>query len=104
MRGDDFVPCNCNKCYFCVNGHYTSGIAHTRRKRAAAVPIIEYKCNTCIRTEECLIERVNLGKGSSYCKMCYRLQDECLTGPEKWKECRSSRCGCVIYKDMICTE
>ena len=31
VRQMNFVPCDCEKCYFCVNGH-TTGIAH-RRKR-----------------------------------------------------------------------
>jgi len=68
MHVDDFVPYNCNKCYFCVNGH-TSGIAHAQKKRAAAAPIIEYKCKTRVRTKECLTEHVDLGVESCYCRM-----------------------------------
>jgi len=102
MRGDDFVPCNCNKCYFCVKGH-TSGIAHAQKKRAAEAPIVEYKCKTRIRTKECSTERVDLGVGSCYCRMCYRLQQD-GTIMEKRKQSNNSRMGCVICRERVCAK
>ena len=66
MHVVEFVPCECNQCYFCIHDH-TSGVAHVGSKRAAK---ILYKCNTRVKTEECLMD---LGKGGSYCKTCYRL-------------------------------
>ena len=32
MRTGEFIPCDCKKCYFCLNGH-TTGIAHAGRKQ-----------------------------------------------------------------------
>ena len=32
MRQKDFVPCNCEGFYFCLNG-FTTGVAHKQRKR-----------------------------------------------------------------------
>ena len=38
IRQGPFVPCECERCYFCLKG-YTSGIAHKMTKTV----VIEYK-------------------------------------------------------------
>ena len=68
MHTGVFIPCNCKKCYFCLNGH-TSGIDHANQKR---LPVVEYKCGTRVKTKKCSVVRVDLCKGGSYCRMCYR--------------------------------
>ena len=62
VRVGELVPCNCNKCYFCING-YTSGIAHKKRARVTVV----YKCNTRVKTDKCTEMRVNLNMGGDVC-------------------------------------
>ena len=73
VRTGEFYPCNCKKCYVCINGH-TTGIAHAGKKQSAQKMI--YKCGTRAKTHECGTVCINLGKGSKYCKMCYRLQGD----------------------------
>ena len=36
MRQGLFVPCNCEACYFCKNGH-TAGIAHRKGRQKVKV-------------------------------------------------------------------
>ena len=98
MRTGDFIPCNCKKCYFCLNGH-TSGIAHANRKRP---PVVEYKCGTRVKTKQCSVVRVDLGMGGSYCRMCYMNTEMTGSTAEKKKKCRTSRLGCVICREVIC--
>jgi hypothetical protein len=72
MRQDPFVPCDCNKSFFCLNG-ITTGIAHPPKKTSKVV--VEYKCRTRVTTNKCSDVRVSLGMESgSYCRMCYRKQ------------------------------
>jgi hypothetical protein len=59
MRAGGFVPCDCKRCFFCINGH-TSGIKHAGDKRRSVV----YKCSKRARTVKCTTVRVNIGKGS----------------------------------------
>ena len=61
IRVGELVPCNCKKCYFCING-YTSGIAHKKRARVT----VEYKCNTRMKTEKCTDHRVNIATSGAY--------------------------------------
>ena len=78
MKKDAFIPCDCNKCYFCLNDH-TLGIAHAPQKRKAHRPTaIVYKCNTRQKVETCndVTEKVDIMKGGDYCKMCYRKQSK----------------------------
>ena len=83
IRVGALMPCNCNKCYVCING-YTSGIAHKKRARVS----VEYKCNTRMKTDKCSEERVNLNNGCDYCKMCFRMRDVGLTVTQKRKLCK----------------
>ena len=89
MRTGDFIPCNCKKCYFCLNEH-TSGIAHENRKR---LPVVEYKCGTRVKTKKCLVVRVDLGKGGSYCRMWYRNTGITTSTAEKKNKYNMSRLG-----------
>ena len=97
VRVGGFVPCNCNKCNFCING-YTNGIAHRKRECV----IVEYKCNTRMKTDKCTKKRVNLNNGCDYWKMCHRMQDVGLTATQKRKLCRSVRLGCPICQEHVC--
>ena len=83
-------------CYFCKNGH-TTGIAHKRRKETTV-----YKCGTRVTNDECSVKRVGLGKGSNYCRMCYRKQDASWSFEQKKEKCRNSTMGCKICQEPIC--
>ena len=98
MRAGGFVPCDCNRCFFCINGH-TSGIKHAGDKRRSVV----YKCGKRARTVKCTTARVNIGKGSKYCKMCFRKQGDEGTAAQRKKKCKFSRCGCPVCEEHICT-
>ena len=50
VQQNNFVPCNCNKCFFCLNG-ITTGIAHPPTKKAKVT--VEYKCGTRVTTNKC---------------------------------------------------
>ena len=68
--------------------------------------IVEYKCGTRVKTDQCTNVWVSLGMElGTYCQMCYRkkLTTE-LTAKERKKTCRTSRLGCAICKEPICTE
>ncbi len=69
MRQDPFVPCDCGKCFFCLNG-ITTGIACPPSKKAKVT--VEYACGMRVTTNKCTDEWVNLGMLSgSCCWMCY---------------------------------
>jgi hypothetical protein len=103
MRQNHFVPCDCNKCFFCLNG-ITIGIAHPPTKKAKVT--VEYKFGTRVTTNKCTDVRVSLGMVSgSYCRMCYRKQLTTeLSANERRKTSRTSAIGCPICKEPICTE
>ena len=63
MRSGGFVPCDCNKCFFCINKH-TCGIQHVRDKRRSVV----FKCGKRARTTKCTAVCVNIEKGSKTAK------------------------------------
>jgi hypothetical protein len=105
MRQSEFVPCDCEKCFFCLHG-LTTGIAHPKNERVT----IEYACGSRRRTNKCSTERVLLKKkngddmvNSVYCRMCYRKQDNDEIETEvKKSRCRKSKFGCVQCKEPIC--
>jgi hypothetical protein len=103
MRQDPFVPCDCGKCFFCLNG-ITTGIAHPPTKKAKVT--VEYKCGTRVTTNKCTDVRVSLGLSSGkYCRMCYRKQLTTeLSAKDRQQRCRTSRMGCPICKEPICKE
>jgi hypothetical protein len=103
MRQNHFVPCNCNKCFFCLSG-ITTGIAHPPTKKAKIT--VDYKCGTPVTTNKCTDVQVSLGMQSGiYCHMCYRKQLTTeLSAKERKKTCRTSAMGCAICKESICKE
>ena len=99
MRASGFVPCDCKKCFFCLNGR-TSGIRHARDETVT----VEYKCGTRKRTKKCSRDRVDLQKGGSYCRMCFRASWNTEgTAAQRRRKCNSSRLGCPVCKEHICT-
>ena len=96
MRAEGFVLCNCKKCFFCINDH-TSGIKHGKKR-----PTIVYRCGKRARTSKCSAVRVNIGKSSKYCKICFRKQGDEGTVGQRKKKCRSSCLGCPICEEHIC--
>ena len=98
MRQGDWVPCDCNKCFFCLNGH-TTGIAHKQKRQKVD---IEYKCGSVLNTDKCNVDRIGLKKGSSFCRMCYRNQPLELDSKTKKKNCKSSTMGCLQCQEHIC--
>ena len=59
MRTESFLPCDCKRCFFCLNGH-TNSIQHAGVKR----PIIQFNYGKRARTAKCTEVRVNIGKNS----------------------------------------
>ena len=97
MRAEGFVPCNCKNCFFSINSH-TSGIKHAGEKR----PTVVYRCGKRAQTIKCSTVRVNIGKGPTYCNMCFRKQRDEDTAGQRKKKCRSSRLGCPICEEHVC--
>ena len=98
MRQDSFVPCGCKKCYFCLNGH-TTGIAHKAKKQK--VKVVEVRTGLVTWTEQCTTKRVNLNRGCSYCRQCYRnlegatdKKGNLLDRDQTVKEYKMSTMGC----------
>jgi hypothetical protein len=103
MRQDPFVPCDCGKCFFCLNG-ITIGIGHQSSKKAKVT--VEFKCGTCLKTNKCIADRVSLGmKLGGYCRMCYQKQ-ACtdLKANNRIPRCRTSAIECAVCKEPICKE
>jgi hypothetical protein len=103
IRQTAFVPCDCDKCFFCLN-KFTNGITH-RWKKEAKVTVM-YVCGTRVRTDKCTSNRVNLGLVAvRYCRMCYRTQlNTELSSKERKKTCRTSKMECPICMEPICKE
>jgi len=99
MRKDTFIPCDCKKCYFCQTGHTGTVRGVDTKKRKA---VFHYKCGGRRVTEGCTEERVDLGLGSLYCKMCYRTAPGTLSAKDKRKLCKTSRLGCNQCREAIC--
>ena len=98
MRQNSFVPCDCEKCFFCLNG-LTNGIAHKSKKRKVT---INY-AGSRITTDKCTTKRMNFGmKNSDYCRMCYRKQDDSLSSVAKKDRCKTSILGCPQCHEPIC--
>lgn len=63
-----WIPCECKKYFFCLNG-LTSGIAH--KTRTTVTTFVQHD-NTRVKTKGCTDERVNLERGNQHCRQCYR--------------------------------
>ena len=100
MRRDVFIPCDYKKCYFCQTRH-TGIVRGVDTKQWKAV--FHYKCGGRRVTEGCTEERVDLGIGGSYCRMCYRNATGTLSAKDKRKLCMTSMLGCNQCQETICT-
>jgi hypothetical protein len=105
MRRSEFVPCDCEKCFFCLH-NLTTGIDHKRKKVT-----IQYACGSRRRTKKCTTARVLLKKKNgedmkwkTYCKMCLRNQpkNDGYTAIERQKRCNKSMWGCAQCQEPIC--
>ena len=101
MQKDMFVPCNCKKCFFCQCGvtGVVSGVPREGVKRKA---VFHFKCGARKVTKGCTEVRVDLDKGASYCRMCYRNAPCTLSAKDKRKLCKGSRLGCNQCREPIC--
>ena len=97
MRKGAFKPCECKMCFFCVKG-LTNGITHCPSKTGKVE--VQYKCGTRVKTNQCMGERVDLGLGCSYCRMCYRKLLGTTASEQRAvvrkRMCRASRMGGMI--------
>jgi len=100
VRTGAFKPCDCKKCFFCLQGH-TNGNTYCSRKQAKVT--VEYKCGMWVKTNKCTNVRLSLGLESGwYCGMCYRKQlTNELSAKERKKACISSQMGCLICKEYL---
>jgi hypothetical protein len=104
MRQKDFVPCECQVCFFCING-FTNGIGHRKKKTRT---IFVQHDNSWTLTKHCTEKRVKLNKGSGYCRMCYRKQvngteeERARSRDEKTDLCKWSTMGCPSCDEQIC--
>ena len=104
MRQTDWLPCECGKCFFCLNG-LTNGIGH-RKKRTRTI-FVQHD-NSRTMTTDCTTKRVGLKRGSQHCRMCYRKQcngteeERARSKLEKQKACNSSTMGCPSCDELIC--
>ena len=79
-----------------MNG-MTSGIDHSPTSRKEKKRKRDEKV--------CSIERVDLGRGGSYCRPCYRKQSNMSeTHTQKRKGCSSTRLGCKGCEEFVCAQ
>ena len=90
IRQIDFVPCDCEKCYFWLNRH-TTGINHKMKRKKI---VTEHKCWMRVTSEDCTEKCVSLKHLSGYCRMYYRKQDEILINKCKRRLYNTSSMGC----------
>ena len=104
MRQTSSIPCNCEMCYFCING-YTSGIAHAGDKCTPDRMSIGGKK---VKVDKCTEERVTLlkyEKLSDYCRMCYAgFKENGMNAKEKRNAANKSSKKCGYCKVLICEE
>ena len=85
IRQDSCIACNCEKCYFCLNG-LTNGTGHIKKHKASTVMI--HPNNSRTVTKGCTGSHVNSQRGVQYCKSCVR---KLCNGTEKGKESKRQR-------------
>ena len=96
MRQKAFVPCACKKCFFCKMNK-TNGMEHKPKSRVEAKRKRDEKV--------CTIDRVDLGRGCSYCRPCYRNHSNTSeTHSERRKACSSTRLGCKGCDEFVCAK
>ena len=102
VRKQNYVPCGCGICFFCVCGK-THGIDHLAKgKKRASHFAVKGKC---------VVKRVSIGNTSQCCGVCYKSIKEAnpnLKGAQVQKLCRNSRLGCPGCNDgrgeYVCKE
>ena len=104
IRQRDFVPCDCEKCYFCKN-NYTNGIAHADRM------IVEYgdsssgkrKRNvTDCDAERETIERLSKGQKCIVCMNALKISHPQLNYDGRRKLAKTSTKGCRLCDQPVC--
>ena len=104
MRQTAWVPCNCQECYFCING-LTTGIDHKKRKERVSVVYAQKNKRVKMTTCADVAVRVKLAKYAKgrgrYCGMCYRNQPGKCSATKK-KKCRRSYMGCPFCEEPVC--
>ncbi len=98
LRQTSFIPCDCKKCFFCLN-KLTNGIHHRPKTNV----VIHHSDGSKTKTTACTSTAVRIMKNSSYCRMCYRkLAGIDLSAAEKKKKCKKSSMGCAQCREPIC--
>ena len=96
MRQSKFIPCDCTKCFFCLND-LTNGIFHKPEKKV----VIHHSDGKKINTTRCTDEQVVICNRGNYCKMCYRKKDEGLLKETKRAGYKQSKLVCPSC-DEVC--
>ena len=91
------IPCDCNKCLFCLHS-LTTGIDH-KRKRRTVTHFVQHD-HTRTKTVDCTDRHVNLQRGSDCCMQCYREREG--TREQKLKGISKSCKGCPSCNEHIC--
>ena len=82
MHNRACVPCDCNECYFCING-ITSGVAHRSKKSKLVLHYKSARSGQTVQTDKCVDVPVNLEKGCCYCKQCMgKMKGKVLLGKD----------------------
>jgi hypothetical protein len=105
MRCIFHVPCDCRMCFFCEHG-LTSGIVHKHELENARVTVVTHKDNSTSKVKGHTPFRVDLQKGSSYCRQCLKKlrktsEGKKLKSKEAQWQCRDSRMGCAACDEHI---
>ena len=98
MRQKGLKPCECNQCFFCLNG-MTNGIHH-KQKVTVVSPGGRKKRDLDVK--QCSSELQRIRDKSKYCRMCYRNQPAGLSIKKKKESCTASRFGCPSCDEPIC--
>jgi hypothetical protein len=70
IRQHAFIPCDCNNCFFCPKG-LTTGIEH-KKPEVTKMVFIQHDNSHTVVTKGCTDKQVDLTRGGSYCRMCFR--------------------------------
>jgi hypothetical protein len=108
IRQREFIPCDCNNCFFCLKG-LTNGIAHKKPRQTKTLFI---QCNNSRTVQKgCTDKQVDLKRGCSYCRMCFRKSKGAVGADGKKMSAamrkrkpysNSARLGCPSCDEPIC--
>ena len=105
MRQTGWLPCECGRCFCCLNG-LTNWIGH--RKKWTRTIFIQHD-NTRTMTDNCTTKRVDLDRGCEHCKICLRKinanpteEQMTMNGEQRKKAFNTSRLGCPSCDEHIC--